>query len=147
MSKQEQYPLKIIYEHAAELMRDGVSSAEIINILIEKGLRSDSAAKIVDKLAEGCLYSDIEDSLTDMEISDLAHSSKRIEKDEGKKSGYLTAVLGVCFILYGLIKTGASYSGATVRGYYTIETGIMATGVVFCIYGAVSYFKHKNRKL
>jgi hypothetical protein len=97
--------VEAIYAYAGALLRQGKSSAEVEDALVEKGIERKTATIVVDKLA-------------------VATTS--MKKEEGTKN----MMIGGLICLVGIVITAATYSSAAGGGKYVIAWGAIVFGAI-----------------
>ncbi|GAH12104.1 unnamed protein product, partial [marine sediment metagenome] len=93
--------IKMVYEHATELMKGGLSASKIEGQLVKEGLEPELAALVMQQLWT------------------LRH-----------RAGTKNMLYGAFFFLGGLIFTGITYLMATEGGAYVIAYGAIVFGAI-----------------
>jgi len=110
---QEEF-VQAVYQHAAELMRNGTKEQAIVNNLVEQGLDAESANVVV---------------------SNLVKARKEQKQEQGKKNmGF-----GALWCIGGLVVTAATYSAASNGGHYVVAWGAVVFGAIQFLQGLFQY--------
>ena len=106
--------VQALYNHAAELIKKGLSAKQVENKLVEDGLSQEVASTVVKKL--------------------FALRSKVI-KDAAKRN----MMIGAFWCIGGLIVTIGSYSAVSGGGRYVVAWGAMLFGGIQFLGGLFQY--------
>lgn len=109
--------VQVVYDHAIELMRNGLSDEEIEENLVAQGLGTEAAQIVVTNLVEA-------------------------RSEQFKKAGLKNMGFGALWCVGGLVVTGATYSAASSGGgTYIVTWGAIVFGAIQFIQGLIQYCK------
>jgi hypothetical protein len=101
---------------------------------------ADLIVKAAMQFAEGKSKSDVVAGLQNdgytVEIAEfIAENGEALKRDEFRKSGQRTTLIGTALLGLGTVITAASYSAAPNGGHYVMTTGLIAGGALMLLKG------------
>lgn len=107
--------VEAVYEHAAELMRNGHSNSEIHENLLSHGLDQSAASLVVDNLS-------------------------KVRAEQYRETGLNNMKVGAMWAVGGLVITGVTYSMASEQGgTYVVTWGAIVFGAIQFFKGLYQY--------
>jgi hypothetical protein len=120
MDKHQEEQIAKVYNYVDQSLEQGKSSQAVIDDLVQRGLDTETASKIVSQ-------------------TEQVRASSGSRGGGRRRAGVGTMVVGVGLLLLGLIITGVTYMMADVGESYMVMTGLFVVGGVMMVRGLFQF--------